>query len=324
MVPDDDKSSRNKTLEIEHINRKRYLDRIRTSEDWSGEFDMEDTTILGDTFEILPRIPSDSIDLIIADPPYNLSKEFHDRSFSQRSLSEYEEWLKGWVQPAADALKTDGTAYIFGDWRSSAAIHRVSSEEFIVRNRITWKREKGRGAKTNWKNSSEDIWFCTNSEEYTFNVEDVKLKRKVVAPYTDDDGNPKDWEESEGGRFRLTHPSNIWTEMTVPFWSMPENTEHPTQKPEKLLAKLILASSNPGDLILDPFLGSGTTSVVARKLNRNYLGIEINEGYCLLAAKRLEQAEDNDQIQGYTNGHFWERNTNAIQEKIRNQNDSEE
>ncbi len=96
---------------------------------------------------------------------------------------------------------------------------------------------------------------------------------------------------------------------------MPENTAHPTQKPEKLLAKIILASTNENDLILDPFLGSGTTSVVAKKLNRNFVGIELDENYCCLAEKRLAQADENKEIQGYANGTFWERNALLLQNK---------
>ena len=164
--------------------------------------------------------------------------------------------------------------------------------------------------KSNWKNASEDIWFCTMSNEYTFNVDAVKLKRRVIAPYTDN-GQPKDWEETRQGRFRLTHPSNLWTDLTVPFWSMPENTDHPTQKPEKLLAKLILASSNFGDVVLDPFLGSGTTSVVAKKLGRHYVGIELDEIFCCLCEKRLTMAEVDTRIQGYEDGVFWERNSKS-------------
>jgi site-specific DNA-methyltransferase (adenine-specific) len=98
---------------------------------------------------------------------------------------------------------------------------------------------------------------------------------------------------------------------------MPENTEHPTQKSEKLIAKLILASSNPGDFVLDPFVGSGTTSVVAKKLDRRYLGIDLNEEYCLLTERRLELAERDRKIQGWLNGVFWERNTLAVQQKPR-------
>jgi site-specific DNA-methyltransferase (adenine-specific) len=184
-----------------------------------------------------------------------------------------------------------------------------------VQNRITWEREKGRGALRNWKNCSEDIWFCTVSDDYYFDVDAVKQKRRVIAPYRDGLGMPKDWRDDEQGRFRITFPSNLWTDISVPFWSMPENTDHPTQKPEKLIAKLLLASSKPGDVILDPFLGSGTTSVVARKLGRHYIGIEAESDYCLLAERRLELAQIDGSIQGYADGVFWERNTLADQKK---------
>jgi site-specific DNA-methyltransferase (adenine-specific) len=165
------------------------------------------------------------------------------------------------------------------------------------------------------KNASEDIWFCTVSDDYTFNVDAVKLRRRVIAPYTDAEGRPKDWERGGHGGLRDTHPSNLWTDLTVPFWSMPENTDHPTQKPEKLLAKIILSSTNPGDLVLDPFLGSGTTSVVAKKLGRRYTGIERDETYCLLAEKRLELAAADRAIQGYEDGVFWERNSAPARRK---------
>ena len=122
--------------------------------------------------------------------------------------------------------------------------------------------------------------------------------------------------ETEEGNFRITYPSNFWDDISVPFWSMPENTNHPTQKPEKLIAKLILASSERGDIVLDPFLGSGTTAVVAKKLGRKFCGIEINEEYCLYASKRLLMADNDTQIQGYSDNVFWERNTLAAQKKI--------
>ncbi|MCA1626323.1 MAG: site-specific DNA-methyltransferase, partial [Acidobacteria bacterium] len=205
-------------------------------------------------------------------------------------------------------LKPTASIYICGDWRSSSAIQSIGMKHFKLRNRITWEREKGRGAKANWKNAAEDIWFFTVSDKYVFNAEAVKIKRKVIAPYIED-GKPKDWEQSADGNFRLTSPSNLWTDLTVPFWSMPENTAHPTQKPEKLLAKIILASTNENDSILDPFAGSGTTAVVAKKLNRNFTGIERDENYCLLAEKRLELAEKDKTIQGFVDGIFWERNS---------------
>ena len=244
---------------------------------------------------MLPKLPDQSVDLMFADPPYNLTKSFNDRKFKKISIDKYSEWLDSWLGLTLRILKPTASIYICGDWRSSAAIHRLGEKYFIPQNRITWEREKGRGAKSNWKNCSEDIWFFTVSENYYFNVDAVMLKRQVIAPYTDRNGDPKDWTETENGRFRVTHPSNLWTDLTVPYWSMPENTDHPTQKPEKLLAKIILASSREDDLVFDPFNGSGTTTVVAKKLGRQYLGIEIDETYCCLAQKRLDLASPIEQ-----------------------------
>jgi site-specific DNA-methyltransferase (adenine-specific) len=264
--------------------------------------------ICGDCLTIGPQLPIGFVDLLILDPPYNLTKNFKGYRFNQRTVESYTTWLDTMVRLISPTLKPTASIYICGDWLTSASIFTVASQYFTVRNRITWEREKGRGAKHNWKNSSEDIWFCTRSDDYSFNVDAVKLRRRVLAPYRQTDGQPKDWEETDLGSFRDTHPSNFWSDITIPFWSMPENTEHPTQKSEKLIAKLILASSNPGDVVFDPFLGSGTTAVVAQKLDRAYLGIEQNQEYCLLAAKRLVLAERDRRIQGLDQGVFWERN----------------
>ena len=270
-------------------------------------------TILGDSLEILPALPTGMFSLIIADPPYNMNKQFRAINFKKSSREKYISWLDQWLFEMKRLLKPAGSIYVCSEWQSSGAVQEVCERYFIIRNRITWEREKGRGANRNWKNCSEDIWFCTVSEDYHFDVEAVKIKRRVIAPYRGTDGTPKDWKKSGDGSFRMTFPSNLWTDITIPFWSMPENTEHPTQKPEKLIAKLVLASSRPNDIILDPFLGSGTTSVVAQKLGRRYVGIEIDEHYCRLAEKRLALAGCNTKIQGYSGGVFWDRNTLAVQ-----------
>lgn len=284
---------------------------------------LADQVVCGDSFEVVPQLPKGLVDLLILDPPYNLTKRFGAETFRERSLAEYEEWFEGWFVRLLPALKRTATVYVCGDWKSSGAIQRVLDRHVIVRNRITWEREKGRGAKSNWKNASEDIWFATVSDDYCFNVEAVKLKRRVIAPYRVD-GQPKDWEDGADGQFRLTHPSNLWTDLTVPFWSMPENTDHPTQKPEKLLAKLLLASSREGDFVFDPFLGSGTTAAVARKLGRRFLGIEMDEIYACLALKRVELANDDPGVQGYAGGVFWERNSlNAQPKEIAKERDEQ-
>ena len=265
--------------------------------------------ICQDVFEILPWLPAASFDLIFADPPYNLTKNFGGLNFGRQSMAGYQAWLETWLPPLARLLKPEGAIYICGDWRSSAALHLALDKFFVVQNRITWEREKGRAAKRNWKNASEDIWFATCSPDYAFYGDRVKLKRKVLAPYTDEQKRPKDWQAGEGRPYRLTAPSNLWTDITVPFWSMPENTSHPTQKPEKLLAKIILASTRPADVVFDPFVGVGSSAVVARKLGRGYVGVEINPAYCALAEKRLALATTDKRIQGYEEGVFWERNS---------------
>jgi site-specific DNA-methyltransferase (adenine-specific) len=262
-----------------------------------------------DIFKAIDFLPSNFIDLLFIDPPYNISKKFNKVSFREMDQFEYIEWLDSWLSKVVRLLKKNASIYICGDWKSSSAIFLTGSKYFKVQNRITWEREKGRGAKSNWKNCSEDIWYFINSSNYTFNINEVKLRRKVLAPYKDENRNPKDWTKKQNGNFRDTFPSNIWNDISVPFWSMPENTDHPTQKPEKLLAKIILASTKKGDIVFDPFLGSGTTAVVAKKLGRKYLGVEVDEYYCCLAEKRLELAKKDKRIQGYEDGVFWERNT---------------
>jgi site-specific DNA-methyltransferase (adenine-specific) len=271
--------------------------------------DVENSIINEDLFDILDLLPGSFVDLMFLDPPYNVTKSFNGRIFKRQPTHGYLSWIADWLPRLVRLLKPDASVYMCGDWRSSGAIQLAAEKFFHVRSRITWEREKGRGAKANWKNCSEDVWFCTLSNRYTFNVEDVKLRRKVIAPYTDLEGRPKDWVRTTNGDYRLTYPSNLWADLSVPFWSMPENTVHPTQKPEKLLAKIILASSNPGDLVFDPFLGSGTSCVVAAKLGRRYVGVEIDQSYCCLAAKRLEMARSDRSIQGYAEGVFWERNS---------------
>ena len=248
-----------------------------------------------DVFKALRFLPNHFVDLLILDPPYNLTKNYHGHVFRSREAEQYTTWFSDVLVALLPTLTPTATIYVCSDWQTSNLIFPILDEHFHVRNRITWEREKGRGAKANWKNNTEDIWFCTVAKQYCFNVDDVKLKRRVIAPYRSSDGKPKDWQEGKNGNYRLTHPSNLWSDITVPFWSMPENTDHPTQKPEKLIAKLVFASSLPGAVVLDPFLGSGTTAVVVQKLGRRFCGIEHNDEYCCWAAKRLVQAkEDKD------------------------------
>ena len=301
------KAPRNRTIDTPVSEGGEYLRRcLRVHSPVDAE-QITDQTIVGDFFAVAPLLPRECADLIIADPPYNLTKDFGGTTFSRRSEEEYEAFTRRWMETVLPLLKQNGTMYVCCDWQSSLIIGRVLGDYMTVQNRITWQREKGRGASRNWKNGMEDIWYAVKGKDFTFNLNAVKVRRRVLAPYRAD-GKPKDWMETDAGNFRDTCPSNFWDDITIPFWSMPENTAHPTQKPEKLIAKLILASSNPGDTVLDPFLGSGSTSVAARKLGRHYIGIEENEQYCIWAEQRLEAADASPAIQGYADGVFWERN----------------
>ncbi|MEL6161561.1 MAG: site-specific DNA-methyltransferase [Cyanobacteria bacterium J06627_32] len=309
------KAPNNRTLTLNPEETEKYASELLVLTHAQQSLAVLDRTICQDVFAALPHLPSQFVDLLIVDPPYNRKKDFNGVTFQARTCDAYQDWLNSWLPQLPRLLKPTASIYMCCDWQSSNAIYQIFAQHFQVRNRITWEREKGRGAKHNWKNASEDIWFGTVSDDYTFNVDAVKVQRRVRAPYRDRTGQPKDWAETQQGNFRATHPSNLWTDISIPFWSMPENTDHPTQKPEKLIAKMILASSHPGDVVFDPFLGSGTTSVVAKKLGRRYVGIEREQLYCCWAQKRLALAAQDGAIQGYTDGYFWERNTPVASRK---------
>lgn len=307
-----ERAPRNRTLSCtdeEMVRLSQDLVHVRSS---VAPSDIQGRLLVGNLLELAKYLPSVFVDLLILDPPYNLSKNYDGRLFKRKEQNEYRSWFERIVDVLDPMLKPDATIYVCADWRTSTLVFPVLDSRFHVRNRITWEREKGRGAKTNWKNNTEDIWFCTKSDRYHFDVDAVKLKRRVLAPYRVE-GVPKDWTEESDGNYRLTHPSNVWTDLTVPFWSMPENTDHPTQKPEKLMAKLILASSKKGSFVFDPFLGGGTSVVVAEKLQRRWCGVDINARYLCWAHKRVSDARKDPTIQGYEAGVFWERNSAAGQ-----------
>jgi site-specific DNA-methyltransferase (adenine-specific) len=311
------RASRNRTVTISENERNSLKERLfYPSKEKLSIPQIANKTICGDLFAIMDLLPDQFVDLLIIDPPYNLDKNFHGFKFSKSSDEAYLAYLKTWFPKLIKMVNLGGSVYICGDWKSTFCLYQIMREFTIIRNRIIWQREKGRGSKSNWKNTSEDIWFGTKSNDYYFNADAVKQKRKVLAPYKKN-GLPKDWKETGDGNFRLTYPSNFWDDISVPYWSMPENTDHPAQKPEKLIAKIVLASCPPDGVVLDPFLGSGTTSVVAKKLGRQYIGIEINEEYCLWAEKRILLSQRDNTIQGYADGVFWERNTFNLQKKER-------
>lgn len=301
------KSERNKTINISLEDSKELFERAECPKGKINKETAENLFVHGDFFKVCEQIEDGIFDLVIADPPYNLTKDYGGDIFRKTDRESYTEFTRQWLSEVYRVMTDGATLYVCCDWQTSIIIANILPEFFTVRNRITWQREKGRGAKRNWKNSMEDIWFCTKGENYTFNLNAVKVQRQVLAPYREN-GRPKDWNEGENGNTRLTCPSNFWDDITVPFWSMSENTAHPTQKPEKLIAKLILASSDKNDFVFDPFGGSGTTAVTAKKLRRKYFSVEKNKQYCVWAQERLRRADTDKRIQGYEDGIFLHRN----------------
>lgn len=300
------RSAKNKTLNLSEEQERKYLALC------PKKYVSDDCVIKGDCMEIMWDIPHSSVDLMIVDPPYNMYKKFGSEEFTRQSMEEYEKYTRSWIERALPLLKKTASVYVCCDWFSGITIGAALADYFVLRNRITWQREKGRGALKNWKNGMEDVWFASVGDDYYFDVNAVKQRKKVIAPYRKD-GVPKDWQEENGEKFRYTFPSNFWDDVTVPYWSMPENTPHPTQKPEKLLAKIILASSRPGDLVFDPFGGSGSTAVTAKKLGRRYLTIEKDEKYCAMAAYRLEKADSDKSVSGMKGGVFLPRNERFVE-----------
>ena len=308
------KSSRNRTLSCDEQELAKLGKRLVALTAAASIENIEGKIINQNIFDAAPFLPESFVDLLILDPPYNLTKNYNGRTFLKKEDHSYAEWFENIILSIRHTLKPAASLYVCADWKTSVIVAPILEKYFNVKNRITWEREKGRGAKQNWKNNIEDIWFCAAGKQHFFNVDAVKIKRKVIAPYRQN-GLPKDWRAEANGNYRVTHPSNVWTDISIPFWSMPENTGHPTQKPEKLLAKLILASSKQGDMVFDPLAGSGTTAVAAKKLHRRFVCVELNREYCCWGQKRLQQASPGDTIQGYADGVFWERNTLSAQPK---------
>ena len=254
-------------------------------------------------FESDNFIENNSVDLFFCDPPYFISGTsakqdliFGDRMDWDRqwkSKEEFYRWSAEWMSLMYKQLKPTGSAYVCICWEHSGKFQDILSKiGFNIINRITWKRDKGRGSTHNWKSMHEDIWFVSKSSKYVFNVEAVMVEKDVIAPYKNKDGSPKDWfVDADGNKKRYTYPGNIWVDFVVPFWSMkevksyaktkktPNNvlTKHNTQKPKDLVKRCLLASSNEGDLVVDYFSGSGTTAIVAIELGRKAIVFDTNK-----------------------------------------------
>jgi site-specific DNA-methyltransferase (adenine-specific) len=270
-------------------------------------------------------IQPNSVDLFFTDPPYFTTSIEWDTQW--KTNEDYYAWCKKWIKNMYDQLKDTGSAYVCCQWQHSGMYQIMLQDAgFNILNRITWKRDKGRGNSTNWKQMHEDIWFVSKSKKYTFNIDQVMVKKKVIAPYKDEQGNPKDWwvDEETGEKVRLTHPGNLWETFSIPFWSSkevrsyaktkrtPDNKfeKHNTQKPKDLVKRCITASSNVNDVVVDYFGGSGTTLIASKELDRNCIIFEKNTTYVEVTQTRLINESNPDEMQAIYN-EWLRRNVNV-------------
>jgi len=251
----------------------------------------------GDSMVWLRSLESESVDLIFADPPYNIKKAEWDTFESQQ---EYVQWSLQWIEQAARVLKPTGTIYICGFSEILADLKLPASRFFQGCRWVVWHYQNKANLGADWGRSHESILHFRKGRKFTFNVDEVRI------PYGNHTLKYPEHPQAETSQYgkgakdkdRLWHPHPQGAkprdvlEIPTTCNGMHEKTPHPTQKPEELLRKIVLASSNPGDLVIDPFLGSGTTTVVAEQLKRKWKGCDISLEYLNWAANRLELVED--------------------------------
>lgn len=228
--------------------------------------------VCGNAVEETAKLPDASIDLIIADPPYNLGKNYgNNRDLKNRE--EYAEFTKSWLTQAVRILKPTGTLYVFMGVKYISRLYLMLEEFFGLQFNgwITWHYTQGMGRKHGFSPRHEDILYFTKSDEFTFNLDDVRVPQKYFRQRNNMTG---------------ANPGDVWQFSHVHYCSA-EREEHPTQKPEGLIERMVLSSSNKGDLILDPFVGSGTTCRVADVLERKWIGIDVNPDYIAMSQKRI-------------------------------------
>lgn len=249
----------------------------------------------GDSFEWLKTVESETVDLIFADPPYNINKTDWDKFESQEK---YIEWSMRWIEQAARILKKTGTLYICGFSEILADLKHPSMKFFKSCKWLVWYYKNKANLGNDWGRSHESVLHLRKSKEQTFNVDDVRIPYGKHTLKYPEHPQAETSQYGNGGKRK-----DVWTphpfgakpkdviEVPTTCNGMDESTPHPTQKPEELIRKFILASSNENDLILDPFSGSGTTLVVGEQLNRKWLGCEINPEYNEWAIQRLENVQ---------------------------------
>lgn len=244
--------------------------------------------ILGDSLNVLKEMKDNTVDLIFADPPYGLGKDFGNSSDYFDSINDYFEWCNEWIDECMRILKKDGTMYFMSSTQYMPVLDRYVDDRYFVINRIVWTYDSsGVQSKKKFGSLYEPILMITHSEntKYKFNYKDILIEAK-----TGSKRKLMDYRKTPPQPYSTTKvPGNVWDFSRVRY-RMEEYENHPTQKPEALLERVILASSNEKDIVLDPFSGSYTTSAVANKLGRKAIGIDINPEYYKIGLRRTEIA----------------------------------
>lgn len=233
--------------------------------------------ILGDAIKEMRKLPDESVDLIIADPPYNLGKDYGN-NHDLKGFEEYLLFSKEWIKEARRILKKTGTIYVYMGMRFVSYLYDIleREEKMFFNSWITWYYTQGIGKKKGFSPRHDDVLMFNKSKKFTFNLDEIKVPQKYYR---------------KRNNMRGANPGNVW-EFSHIHYCQGNRQRHPTQKPEGLMERMILASSNEGDIVLDPFLGSGTTLRVAQQLNRKAIGIELNPEYIDLVEQRLEEEFD--------------------------------
>lgn len=221
----------------------------------------------------MATLPQDCVDLLIADPPYNLGKHYGNNR-DKRERDEYTAFTQTWLTQARRILKPTGSIYVFMGVRFIADLFKMLEDDFgfYLNSWITWHYTQGMGRKIGFSPRHEDILFFTKSKSFTFNLERIKIPQKYYRKRNNMSG---------------ANPGDVWQFSHVHYCSA-ERRNHPTQKPEALIKRIIEASSNPHDLVLDPFVGSGTTCRVANFLGRQWIGIDVNPEYIQMSKERID------------------------------------
>jgi len=230
--------------------------------------------ITGNTLEELKTIESSSIDLIIADPPYNLGKDYGN-NHDVKGFEEYLHFSESWLREVHRTLAKHGALYVFMGFRFISYLYDILDQKLgmFFNSWITWHYTQGMGRKKGFSPRHDDILMFTKSQDFKFSLDPIRVPQKYYRQRNNMAG---------------ANPGDVWKFSHV-HYSNPERENHPTQKPEALIERMVLASSDDGDLVLDPFAGSGTTLRVCQVLNRRCIGIELNPEYVQLIRKRLQK-----------------------------------